>query len=265
MSESGPISQSTTGTSQTFQAIVNAEALQQAVALTHALFDECHVFLNDDGIRLSAIDPATVASIDLTVGSAAFEKFETTGVHIGVDLDRLSNVVGMADRGQLVELILDSETRKLIIHIDTLEYTLALIDPDTIRAPPDHSNDAFELEGTVVIEAADFDRAVQAAEMVSNHIVFRIDDAEDEFTIEATGDTDETSLTLSSDDLVEFTPGEARSLFSLDYLTAINRAMPNDSDVELRLGTEQPVVMQYEFAENTGTVEYLLAPRISSQ
>lgn len=248
-----------------FRAVVSAETIQTTVALVEALFDECHVHVDEDGLRFSAVDPATVASVDLGLERSAFEAFDATSHHVGVNVSRLGDVVGMADRGQPVTLALDSETRKLEIRIGELEYTLALLDPETIRSPPDRSSIALEFAGRVVTEAGDFDRAVRAAEMVSDHLAFGIDDAEDAFYVEAEGDTDDVSLTVPAEDLVEFEPGDAHSLFSVDYLAAIDRAIASDLDVELRLGVEQPLELRAEFADGAGTVEYLVSPRISTR
>ncbi|UPV72808.1 DNA polymerase sliding clamp [Halorussus limi] len=267
MSESAPDTNSSDAAdapTRPFRAIVDADAIQMAVELVDALFDECHLRLEAEGLRMAGVDPATVASVELTLGRAAFESYETTGVHTGVDLSRLGDVVQMADSGQLVEFDLASETRTLEIHIDGLEYTLALLDPETIRRPPDSPSGGFDFAGEVVADADDFDRAVRAADMVSNHLALGIDDDEDAFYVEATGDTDDVSLALPAEDLADLTTGEAHSLFSLDYLTAIDRAMPTDAEIRLRLGIEQPATIAYEFADGAGSVEYVVAPRISS-
>ncbi|MFP8956020.1 DNA polymerase sliding clamp [Natrialbaceae archaeon A-CW3] len=247
-----------------FRAVLEAETLQTTISLAHTLFEECHLHVDPDGLRLSAIDAATVVWADIALDSAAFESFESSREHIGVDLERLRDVVQIAERGQLVELSLDAETRTLEIRIDELEYTLALVDPSTIRSPPENSREAFELEGLVVADSSTFDRSVRAAAMVSTHLEFDLDKADERFAVLAEGDTDDVSLTLSADDLIDLTPAEARSIFSVDYLTAINRAMPAGVDVSLEVGTEQPVSIQYEFADGAGAVEYLVAPRLTA-
>ena len=250
---------------RTFEAVVRAETIQTTVTLVDALVDECHVYFEDDGIRIPAMDPATVAAVEITLGSAAFDAYDADGVHVGVNVARLRDIVRMADRDQLVSFALDAETRKLEICIGGLEYTLALLGPDTVRSPPDRSSMGIEFTGGVVTGAEDIDRAVQAADMVASHIALGIDVDEDVFYVEAEGDTDDVSLALPADDLVDFTPGKARSLFSIDYLKAINRAMPSDLDIDLQFGTDVPLVMQSEFAEGAGSVEYLVSPRITAQ
>ena len=243
------------------RAIVDAETIQTTVELAHALFEECHVRFGEDGLRLSAMDAATVASVEIALDAAAFDSFEAAAGHVGVNLSRLRDVVRMADRGRPVRFALNAETRKLDVRMDELEYTLAVLDPETIRSPPDRPDGGFEFAGEVRAAAGDFERAVRAADMVSSHLALGIDD--EEFYVEAEGDTDDVSLALSADELLEFAPGPAHSLYSLDYLTAINRAIPRDGELDLRLGTEQPVEVGYEFADGAGSVEYLVAPRIA--
>ncbi|NEU57861.1 DNA polymerase sliding clamp [Halorussus sp. MSC15.2] len=263
MSESVSDADAPEAPTRSFRATVNADAIQTAVDLVAALLDECHLSFDEDGVRMWGMDPATVASVDLTLERAAFDDYEATGVRSGVDLSRLGDVVGMADSGQSVHLELDHETRTLEIRFGGLEYALTLIDPETIRRPPDRPSENFDFAGGVVADTDDFDWAVRAADMVSDHLALGIDAEEDAFFVEAEGDTDDVSLVLTADDLVEVRPGEARSLFSLDYLSVIGRAMPSDLDVDLRLGTEQPVAIEYEFADEAGSVAYFVAPRIS--
>ena len=245
-----------------FKAIVSAETLRAALDSVSVLVEECKLRLEDDGLEIRAVDPANVGMVDLTLSAAAFESYETDGGVIGVNLSRLEEFAGMADSGQLIQLELDEETRKLHIQIDGLEYTLALIDPDSIRQEPDIPD--LDLPATVVIEGRDIDRAVRAADMVSDHIALGVDDAAETFYVEAEGDTDDVHLELGRDDLIDLTAGAARSLFSLDYLKDINKAIPKDGEVTLELGEEFPVKLHFEIAEGMGEVTYMLAPRIQS-
>jgi proliferating cell nuclear antigen len=200
--------------------------------------------------------------VDLELSANAFESYETDGGVIGVNLDRLEDIVAMADSGQLVHLELDEETRKLHISLDGLEYTLALIDPDSIRQEPDLPD--LDLSSEVVIEGADINRSVTAADMVSDHIALGVDPDAEQFYVDAEGDTDDVHLELGREDLIDLTPGDARSLFSLDYLKDMNKAIPKDAEVTMELGEEFPIKMHFGFAEGDGHVTFMLAPRIQS-
>ncbi|MFB6105225.1 MAG: DNA polymerase sliding clamp [Halobacteriaceae archaeon] len=245
-----------------FKAIVRAETLLEALDSVSVLVEECKIHLDEEGLAIRAVDPANVGMVDLELAAAAFESYEADGGTIGVNLSRLEDIVGMADSGQLVQLDLDEETRKLHIQIDGLEYTAALIDPDSIRQEPDIPD--LDLTATVVVEGRDIDRAVRAADMVSDHIALGIDEDDPHFYVDAEGDTDDVHLELDAEDLIDLTPGPAHSLFSLDYLKDMNKAIANDAEVTVELGEEFPVKLHFDVAEGQGSVTYMLAPRIQS-
>jgi proliferating cell nuclear antigen len=245
-----------------FKAIVSASTLRDALDSVSVLVDECKIRLNEDELAIRAVDPANVGMVDLTLEAAAFESYEADGGVIGVNLNRLEDIAGMANSGDLVQLELDEETRKLHIQIDGLSYTLALIDPDSIRQEPDIPD--LDLPAEIVVEGAQLDRGITAADMVSDHIRLRVDGAEEAFFIEAEGDTDDVDLRLDREDLIDLQAGPADSLFSLDYLKDMNKAIPSDAEVRVELGEEFPVKLHYEFGEGMGQVTYMLAPRIQS-
>ena len=245
-----------------FKAIVRAERLQSTLDSVGVLVDECKIHLDDGGIEIRAVDPANVGMVDLSLDASAFESYEADGGLIGVNLVRLQDIAGMADSGQLVELELDEETRKLHISIDGLEYTLALIDPESIREEPDLPD--LDLSSTIVIEGRDIDRAVTAADMVSDHIELGVDETDEVFYVEAEGDTDDVHLELDAEDLIDLVAGNASSLVSLDYLQDMNKAIPKDAEVTMELGEEFPVKLHFDIAEGEGEVTYMLAPRIQS-
>jgi len=245
-----------------FKAIVGASTLQDALDSVSVLVDECKIRLNEDALSIRAVDPANVGMVDLTLEAAAFESYDADGGVIGVNLARLEDIAGMAGSGDLIHLELDEETRKLHIEIDGLSYTLALIDPESIRQEPDIPE--LDLPAEIVVEGAQLDRGVTAADMVSDHIRLRVAEADESFLIEAEGDTDDVDLELTREDLIALTAGPADSLFSLDYLKDMNKAIPGDAEVTVELGEEFPVKLHYGFGEGLGQVTFMLAPRIQS-
>jgi proliferating cell nuclear antigen len=245
-----------------FNAIVSADTLQATLDSVGVLVDECKIHLEEGGLEIRAVDPANVGMVDLSLSAEAFESYEADGGLIGVNLVRLQDIAGMADKDQLVHLELDEETRKLHISIDGLEYTLALIDPESIREEPDLPD--LDLPANIVIEGRDIDRAVTAADMVSDHIELGVSEADEVFYVKAEGDTDDVHLELDTENLIDLVPGQASSLFSLDYLKDMNKAIPSDAEVTMELGEEFPVKLHFDIAEGQGKVTYMLAPRIQS-
>ena len=148
-----------------FSAIVEVERLQDALEPVSALVDECKIRLNDDGLSIRAVDPANVGMTDMSLATSAFESYDADGGVIGVNLERLNDALAMGSSGDLVQLELDEETRKLNIEIGTFSYTMALIDPDSIRKEPDIPD--LELPATIVLTGKDLDRGLSAADLCS--------------------------------------------------------------------------------------------------
>jgi len=117
-----------------------------------------------------------------------------------------------------------------------------------------------------VLTGDDIDYGITAADLVSDHISLRADETAEEFHIEAQGDTDDVDLTFTNDDLLAGSVDEAaESLFSLDYLKDMSRAMDTDAEVSLLLGSEMPVKLRYSRHNGFVKVVYMLAPRIQSE
>jgi proliferating cell nuclear antigen len=248
-----------------FNAIATTETLEQFVDTAHALVDEANIHLHDNTLRLAAVDPANVAMVEQTLGAAAFESYDADGGVIGVNLERLGDVLSMGDSDSLVHLELDEETRKLHIEVDGLSYTLALIDPDAIRSEPDIPD--LDTAGSVTIEGRDLHQAVTACDLVSDHITlgFAYDGADGTLYAEATGDTDDVRVELEDDDLLDGSfVAEAETMASLEYMNDLKKPIGADTEVELDIGSEVPVKIHYGYANGNGVVTNMVAPRIKS-
>ena len=84
------------------------------------------------------------------------------------------------------------------------------------------------------------------------------------FYLEAEGDSDRMRLDILKDQLVSISPGDARSLFSLDYLSDMIKAAGKANEVTIELGRDFPTKINFQIANGSGDVSYLLAPRIES-
>jgi len=246
----------------TVSVIVDAETLADAIAPVSTLVSECKIHVEDDGLEIAAVDPANVAMVDMTLDASACAHYRADGTTLGVNLERLEDVLGMADSDDMVQFDLNEESRKLDIVIGGLEYTLALIDPDSIRQEPDIPE--LELPATVVCEGGEISRALTAADLVSDHVQMGAR-PDGEMVIGAEGDTDNVETTLGDDDLLSAAVSDdVESLFSLDYLSAIEGPIDTDTDVSLLLGEEMPVKLRYSIGDATEVV-HMVAPRIQSE
>lgn len=249
-----------------FTATADAALLETVLDDVAVLVDECVLRVDGDGVAVDAVDPATVAMVSLAVDADAFEAYSAPDdpLRLGVGLDRLRDVVGMADSGQSVRLAFDPERRTLHVRVGGLAYTLALVDPDAVRSPPDRVDLADQYAATVALPGREFSRAVAAADMVSDHLAMGVD-GDDGLYVRADGDTDTVAVDFPAEECGEFDAGPAHSLFSLQYLSAVERAVPVDDPVRLRLGEEAPVDVEFSVADGAGTVRYVVSPRLTRQ
>ena len=202
----------------------------------------------------------------LDLDANAFESYATSGGVLGLHLDRLKDIIGMADTDDLVQFEYDAETGKLTIHIGGLEYTLAPIDAATIRSPPDDVPD-LDLSATVTLEGSDLNRGIRAADMIDDHVTLAVDANANSFHIIGEGDTDDVDLTIDQSDLIDLvTNGEnTEAIYSLDYLKDLNKTIPNGTELTLEFGTDFPLIITYEFADANGDITRMLALRIKNE
>jgi proliferating cell nuclear antigen len=239
-----------------FEAIIISSRLKDVLEAARAIVTEARLSLSEKGIELKAVDPANVAMVSLRIDASAFEIYQATPGEIGVDLERLNDLLSMASKDDRVRLELLENERKLKIGVGTLSYTLGLIDPSMLRPVPRLPE--LDLPAHVVLPGAEFRKAVKAAELVSDHIVLGVDD--DLFYMETKGDLDACRFSKQSSELLGMKPGKARSIFSLEYLSDMSRVIGNASEVKLEMGIDYP--MQISFWLEEVYVRYLLAPRI---
>lgn len=246
-----------------FAATFNPGTLTSPLQTVNALVDECKLNISDNGMQITSVDPANVAMIDVRVPDTVFETYEAREHTIGVDLNRLLDILALfsSEEDESAKVTLDEETRKLLFECGGLNYKLALLDPDSIRAEPDIPE--LDLSSETVLESDDFSRVIRACNMVADHMTFAANDS-GTFIGSATGDTDDVRVTFEEDDVVDMDPGEAESMFSIEYLSDIDSEIPSDVNVSVQVGDEYPLMLEFSVCNGGAPVFYMLAPRITS-
>jgi proliferating cell nuclear antigen len=241
------------------QFAIRAERLKDAIAPVTAVVDEAKISFTNDGINISAIDAANVAVVDMSIRDAAFEQYDGSGT-IGVNLNRFTSVLSMADQGDIIRCQLDDGSNTLHIDIGVLSFDLGLLDPETMRQEPDIED--RDHDAAVVFEASDLARGLTAAGLCSDEVILRADVDERAFHIMARGDTDSSDLTLEDDDLeAGDVEADSKSKYTLDYAESIENPIPAETEVSLQFSSESPLELAYELHDGDVSVSHVLAPR----
>lgn len=243
-----------------FQAKVKSETLKGIVDVVSTLVDEAKFNIDSKGVALKAVDPAHVAMIDMKIEKSAFEEFAADDTELGIDLDKIKEVLRLSRSGDIISMEQDEEKNRLVINVGNVTRRMNLVDT-TGMSDPKVPN--LNLPAKVAVAAEELQKGIKAAESISDHIALT---AQPEgFEMVSEGDTDSVSLKLSKDQLVSLECKETvRSLFPLDYFSNMIRAIPMGTVITMSVGNDYPVKLEFSIADGRGTVNYLLAPRIES-
>ena len=244
-----------------FKAKVKAEVLKTILDAVSTLVDEAKIQVTPEGLSLKAVDPAHVAMVDLSIGKKAFAEYKATDMDMGVDLDKLKDILKLAGSGDLIEMEYKEDQHRLVFKIGNITRRMALVDTANMGDPKVPN---LNLPNQVTIVANELQQGIKASEAVSDHIALVAEGKS--FELVADGDTDQVHLRLEADNLVKIqAPDKSRSLFSLDYFSNMSKVIRPTDAVTLHLGTDYPVKVEFDIADGSGHIIYLLAPRIESE
>ncbi|MGB0653083.1 MAG: proliferating cell nuclear antigen (pcna) [Thermoplasmatota archaeon] len=244
-----------------FKAQVKAETLKTVLEAVHTLVDEAKIQVSPDGISLKAVDPAHVAMVDLSLGKGAFTEYKGADLDLGIDLDKLKDILKLAGSGDAIGLEYKEDAHRLVFKIGHLTRRMALVDTQNMTDPKVPN---LNLPNEVRVMASELMQGIKASDAVSDHIKLIAEGTT--FELVAEGDTDQVHLKLEGDDLVAIEATErSQSMFSLDYFSNMVKAVKAGESITLHLGSDYPVKMEFDIADGSGHIVYLLAPRIESE
>ncbi len=244
-----------------FEAKVKAEVLKEIVDVVSTLVDEAKVNVGKEGLSIKAVDPAHVAMVDLTLDRSAFESYRADEAELGLDMDKVKEILKLARAGEVISLAHDEDKNRLVVHVGNTTRRMSLVDTAGMSDPKVPN---LNLPAKIAVRAEELRQGIRASESVSDHIALNA--SPDAFEIVSEGDTDTVNHRVPKDLLEEISCKEpVRSLFPLDYFSNMVKAITSAPTVILFLGNDYPVKMEFKIAGGKGDVRYLLAPRIESE
>jgi proliferating cell nuclear antigen len=244
-----------------FEAKLKADILKEMVDVVSTLVDEAKFNVGKDSIAVKAVDPAHVAMVDLSLDRSAFEGYKAEEAELGIDMDKMKEILRLAKAGDVISLNHDEDKNRLVVAVGNTTRRMSLVDTAGMSDPKVPS---LNLPAKLTVRTDELRQAIRASESVSDHIALKA--SNEGFEVVSEGDTDTVSHMVSKDMLDELQAKDAvRSLFPLDYFSNMVKAISSAQTVTLYLGTDYPVKMEFKIAGGKGEVKYLLAPRIESE
>jgi proliferating cell nuclear antigen len=244
-----------------FKAKIRPEVLKEVVDVISTLVDEAKVIATKSGIAIKVVDPAHVAMIDLKLQKSGFEEYKADDIELGLDVDKIKEVLRLAKPGDMIFIEHDQEKNRLVFKVGNITRKMSLVDITGMSEPKVPN---LNLPVKVVVKTDELRQGIRASESVSDHIALVA--TSEGFELVSEGDTDSVNLKLGKELLEELVCKEdTRSLFPLDYFSNIIKTIGSASIITMHMGNDYPVKMEFTIANDKGEVTYLLAPRIESE
>lgn len=201
------------------------------------------------------------AMVDLSLAKEGFEEFKTAEGELGIDIDKIKEVLKLAKVGDTIEMRHDEDKNRLVLVVGNVTRWMALVDTAGMSDPKVPN---LNLPAKVVMKTDNLKQGIRASESVSDHITLMA--YPDRFEMKSEGDTDSVELKLSKDLLEDLECKEPiKSMFPLDYFSNMIKAIGTSENATLYLGNDYPVRLEFDVAAGKGHVKYLLAPRVESE
>ncbi len=236
----------------------NPKIFSEVVNIISELVLEVRLKVNQEGLRIIAIDPANVAMMLFNLPSTAFSQLEVEKEEVlGVSLDSLKAVLRRVKSGSVLTITKHENELKLQIQ-DKIkrEFNLALIEIDSEEKEIPNLSFTSKVEMT----SLDFAEAIEDCGVVADSCSFI--SAPDKFQIKAKGSLNSFSSEFSSDE-INLEAEEASSKYSLEYLQKMVKATKLTDKIHINFSTDYP--LRLEFITPILQLSFILAPRVESE
>jgi len=243
---------------------ISQERLATFCGILGAIVPECRLMITRDGWNTMAVDTANVAMVSANLPGTLFEEFseEEEKVEIGMDLQKWKNILTvMNDKKSIIEIEQQKSAGKIRITDGRYTYLHVPLDVSTVRKRP--TIPFLSLPSGVKVEAKEIQEAIKALGVIADKARFT-SSIKGGLALDADGDTDHLSKVLTALDGSKFPAEPVSSLFSLDYLSDMTKAMKESGTITVSTGQNHPVRFDFEPLDGF-ECSYLVAPRIEQE
>lgn len=244
---------------------ISQERLATFCGILGAIVPECRLMITQDGWNTMAVDTANVAMVSANFPATLFEEYgkvEEEKVEIGMDLQKWKNMLTvMNDKKSIIEIEQQKNAGKIRVSDGKYTYLHVPLDVNTVRKRP--TIPFLSLPSGVKVEAKEIQEAIKALGVVGDKAWFT-SSIKGGLALDADGDTDHLNKVLTALDGSKFPEAAVSSLFSLDYLADMTKAMKESGTITVSSGQNHPVRFDFEPLEGF-ECSYLVAPRIEQE
>ena len=241
-----------------FKAKVRMEVLRELVEVISTLVTEVKLTVSKDGIDVKAVDPSHVAMLVVSLKKSAFEEFTGESTEIGLDVEKLKEVLRLSKPGDSIDLQYDGGKKSLVLKVGKVTRSMSVVDPAGITDPKVPN---VTPPGVVVVRMEELRQGIRGSESISDHVTIQLDP--EGFTMHSEGETDRVDMRLEKSALTKLEVKEpVKSMYPLDFFSSMVKSITTSPDVTLHVGNEYPLKIDFALADGKGEGRFLLAPRV---
>ncbi len=241
-----------------FKARIRMEVLREMVEVISTLVSEVKLGISKDGIDVKAVDPSHVAMLVLKLNKNAYEEFTGEPTEIGVDVEKMKEVLRLCKPGDILDLQYDGGKNRLVLHVGKVTRHMAVIDPAGITDPKVPN---VTPPGVAVVRTEELRQGIRGSESISDHVTITLQP--ESFTMHSEGETDRVDLQLPKENLKRLEAKEpVKSMYPLDFFSNMVKSITSSEEVTLHVGNEYPLKIEFQVAGGKGEGRFLLAPRV---
>jgi proliferating cell nuclear antigen len=238
----------------------NPSVLSKVVEIISDIVTEVRIRVDENGLRISAIDPANVSMLGFKIPRTAFSQFEVDSEILGVNLDNLKQILKRCNAGSV--LVLEKKENTLAIQIQDRirrNFTLSLIDVEGEEIDFDSKLERMNFSSAIEIRSVDLIASIEDCAVVADACSFIIN--ENKFIIEAKSLN--SAMSEFSGDEAKITGENCRAKYSLEYLQKFLKGAKLCDKTELKFAEDHP--LKIDFKTPVMELGFVLAPRVETE
>ena len=234
----------------------NPGLLSRVVEIISELVTEVRIKVDENGLSITAMDPANVSMVRFVLPKSSFSAFETDKEVLGVNLENLKRILKRSSPGS--SLVLESKGNVLNIQIhDRIKrnFNLSLIDIESEEK--DMPN--LEFSSMIELNSTDFVDSIEDCMVVGDACSFVVRDGK--FIIEARGLN--SAMSEFSGDEAKIQAENCKSRYSLEYLQKFVKGAKLSDRTLLKFADDHP--LKIDIKNSFMELSFLLAPRVETE
>ena len=243
----------------------SADYFSDLMKAVQAVVDEGTFKIDQEGMKLIAMDPAHISLVDFELSSSAAEEYVCEGeLQMTISISELMKFLKRAKKGESLTLSYDEGAKKLELTLvdatGSREKIFTLNTLETVEARSVTPRLSFDAKARVGVDAVK--EAVRDSGVVSDYVKITIKPDAVVFLAKGELGTVQTKLSKMGAAVYEIEADkEVWAHFSINYLDKIVKPASSLSDeVVMQLSTNKPIKLSFPIP--SGRLEYLIAPRI---